>query len=305
MRQPSAHDIFFWSLRSSFSSISRSGFCSTGTTLPPLEARISSAKREAESSAHRGARRKRTRSRTLLRNVVSGTAHYHPQEVAAACATLRCHHSQSHLPQAVMSGWGQASVSPWCAYCKRWAKKGATICQGCGWEVSLDGDPGQQPLTPRGRLRYVQQDDYGQWDARGRQRWPSEDSQRRRPSRKRSGDQDPAANKGKGKGKDKGKDKGKEVPFALAQLPIPPQAQIMVPARGAPPASAASSGGTDEQRLLYSLISALAKADSLPEDVRKLASQAQTNQAQQEGKALHKFVKMRTDARRNLQQLDK
>ena len=57
--------------------------------------------------------------------------------------------------------------------------------------------------------------------------------------------------------------------------------------------------------MLQSLLSALAKTDTLPDEVRQIAAQAQVNQAQQEGKALSKLVALRTDARKNLEQLDK
>ena len=57
--------------------------------------------------------------------------------------------------------------------------------------------------------------------------------------------------------------------------------------------------------MLHSLLSALAKTDSLPEEVRQLAAQAKVNQAHQEGKTLHKIVAQRTDALQNLEQLEK
>ena len=79
----------------------------------------------------------------------------------------------------------------------------------------------------------------------------------------------------------------------------------MVPARGCPPAAAASSSVSDEQKTLQTLLAALSKADGLPEEIKKIAVQAQTNHTQQEGKALHGLVSMRTEARKNLAQLEK
>ena len=137
------------------------------------------------------------------------------------------------------------------------------------------------------------------WSAWGRDQSPRPSTDGRRPSRRRHTEEQAAA---KGKGASKGK--GKDLPD-FAQLPKPPSAQIMAPARGAPTPGASSGNAGEDHRVLQSLLAALAKTDTLPEEVRQIAAQAQVNQAQQEGKALSKLVALRTDARKNLEQLDK
>ena len=110
-------------------------------------------------------------------------------------------------------------------------------------------------------------------------------------------------NKGGGKGKAKAPTKGIADLPDLSQLPQPPSAQVMVPAR-IPSSQSQSSGGSEDQKMLHSLLNALAKAESLPEDVKMIAAQAQYNHAQQEGKTLHKLVALRTEAKKNLEQLE-
>ena len=268
-----------------------------------------------EPAWHRKQRRSRTRSRTLLRGWISGDITADTFRVQQAIGRLRGHHSSSSLPAAAQAKLDrlsqntnvnmqhQGQVSPWCDWCRLWARKDATTCKRCGWPVFVRTVP-PRGQSPRGRTPYrpdATPTPWGDsdWSTWGRDPSPRPHTDGRRPSRRRNSDEQNAA---KGKGTNKGK--GKDTPDIL-QLPQPPSAQIMAPARGVPIPGAFSGSASEDHRVLQSLLSALAKTDTLPDEVRQIAAQAQVNQAQQEGKALSKLVALRTDARKNLEQLDK
>ena len=271
---------------SPFSTSGCSGFRSAGgfTTAPK------SAKGR-EHAWHRKQRRSRTRSRTLLRGWTTG------QHQAGKGAKYLV------FPKAEM--WNRAQVSPWCDWCRCWSKKNAAFCQGCGWPVT-PVEVTDTPPSPRTRAVYQHGQDAVPWSGNAWQPWRRDPSPGRPPSRKRNAEDQQApkgGNKGGGKGKAKAQTKGIADLPDLSQLPQPPSAQVMVPAR-IPPSQSQSSGGSEDQKVLHSLLNALAKAESLPEDVKMIAAQAQYNHAQQEGKTLHKLVALRTEAKKNLEQLE-
>ena len=263
-----------------------------------------------ETAAHRRARRVRTRSRTVLRNFVSGVKAA-DSSVRAAVRALRGHHSRSTLvPQAQrLLAEGVATMSgkrsaPWqCKHCSQWAKAAVTFCQNCG--AKWDAPPPIAPWAPQQPWPTDQQAWYAPHSG-----WEEPSRQRQRPWSPGRPAQSPRGGKGKGKmdkgkGKDKSKAKAKggaeDTPRpaakapAIGGLPSPPSTSTVVFPKAT--AVAPESAISEERKLLQALAPHLGQLETLPSALREQFTSLADLEHRQESKTLHAWVTQRTKAK--------
>ena len=238
--------------------------------------------------------------------------------VRSAIQTLESHHSRSPLPAQArrklallpprsadcLARGAMSQSSPWkCYHCNQFAKSSANYCPGCGshWsEVAYA--PAEEAAPPWVDSPRNQHTQWSQKKDRGRAQSPRGKSKGKgggKPANK-GGKQNGDKSKGKGRGAKQNGPKGGAQAF-LSQLPnAPPQGAVPLPKQqGAPPAES-----SDERKLLDALMHFCATSSTLPEPLQNQLQQYRASSRHTEAKDLHKLVKSRTDAKKELARLE-
>ena len=255
-----------------------------------LGASFTTANNRAEAGAHRRARRRRTKARTLLRASQSGWIDIAPHLRQWVVRQLAGHHSRSTLTMA--TGGNQGSWK--CPQCAQWRKRTAYFCHRCC---------APQPTNTDTYWADAEWQDDSSWTAPWRhRRHRSPRPKDQRPFSPRG--HPPKGGKGQG-GKDKGgKGKGQQSQELLAALPPPPPSITSSSVKMEPgqPSNVQEDGN---QKMLEVLFAALHKQDktTLTPELQRLLEEQRLSSAKQLTKSLHQATSKQGAARKSLQKL--